>query len=60
MPTYEIIYYYFLSYRNKPLIGEDVERIVKIAGNITKVRVPILADNILHKHSLEMDWIYIC
>lgn len=29
---------YFLSYRNKPLTGEAVERIVKIAGDIAKVR----------------------
>lgn len=29
---------YFLSYRNKPLTGEDVERIVEIAGDIANVR----------------------
>lgn len=31
-----------LSYRNKSLTGEDVERIVKIAGDIAKVRESII------------------
>lgn len=32
---------YFLSYRNKPLTGEAVERIVNIAGDIPNVRESI-------------------
>lgn len=34
-------YNYFLSYRNKPLTDEAIERIVKIAGDIAKVRESI-------------------